>query len=34
MEPTPQEAGTFAAFVKEQLEIWGQKVKAAGIEPE
>ena len=34
MEPTPLESAKFGAFVKEQLDVWGLKVKAAGIEPE
>lgn len=34
MEPTPLKSAKFGAFVKEQLEVWGEKVKAAGIEPE
>ena len=34
MEPTPLGSAAFGEFVKQQLEVWGQKVKAAGIEPE
>ena len=34
MEPVPMAPAPFAAFVKQQLDIWGQKVKAAGIQPE
>lgn len=33
-EPTPSNPKDFAALVKLQLELWGQKVKDAGIEPE
>ena len=33
-EATPSNPTEFAAFVKRQLEIWGQKVKDAGIQPE
>ena len=33
-EPTPSNTADFAALVKRQLEIWGQKVKDAGITPE
>ena len=34
IEPTPSDPATFAAMVRKQLEVWGQKVKIAGIEPE
>lgn len=34
MEPTPMRAPEFTAFLKQQSEFWGAKVKAAGIEPE
>lgn len=30
-EPTPSDAATFSALVKRQLELWGRKVKDAGI---
>jgi putative tricarboxylic transport membrane protein len=33
-EPTPSDAAAFAKLVDRQYEIWGQKVKDAGIEPE
>ena len=33
-EPTPSDAATFAELVKRQLELWGRKVKDAGILPE
>ena len=33
-EPTPSNPTDFAALVKRQLEVWGQKVKDAGIQPE
>jgi len=33
-EPTPSDAQTFTKLVDRQYEIWGQKVKDAGIEPE
>ena len=33
-EPTPSDAATFSALVKRQLELWGRKVKDAGIQPE
>ena len=33
-EPTPSDAETFAKLVDRQYEVWGQKVKDAGIEPE
>ena len=33
-EPTPSNPKDFAALVKLQLELWGQKVKDAGIQPE
>ena len=34
MEPTPLESVAFGVFVKEQLDVWGEKVRAAAIEPE
>lgn len=34
IEPTPSDPATFAAMVKRQLGVWGEKVKAAGIQPE
>jgi tripartite-type tricarboxylate transporter receptor subunit TctC len=33
-EPTPSDVSTFTALVKRQLEVWGRKVKDAGIQPE
>ena len=33
-EPTPSDPATFTALVKRQLELWGGKVKDAGIQPE
>lgn len=33
-EPTPSDAPTFTALVKQQLEVWGRKVHDAGIQPE
>ena len=33
-EPTPSDAATFSTLVKRQLELWGRKVKDAGIQPE
>lgn len=33
-EPTPSDPATFAQLVKTQLDLWGQKVKDAGIQPE
>lgn len=33
-EPTPSDPAAFATLVKRQLEVWGQKVKDAGIQPE
>ena len=33
-EPTPSDAATFSALVKRQLELWGRKVRDAGIQPE
>jgi tripartite-type tricarboxylate transporter receptor subunit TctC len=34
IEPTPSDPATFAAMVKRQLSVWGEKVKVAGIQPE
>ena len=34
IEPTPSDPATFAAMVKRQLVVWGEKVKAAGIQAE
>jgi len=34
IEPTPSDPATFDAMVRKQLEVWGGKVKVAGIEPE
>ena len=34
IEPNPSDPAVFGAMVKRQLEVWGQKVKDAGIEPE
>lgn len=33
-EPTPSDPAAFATLVKRQFEIWGQKVRDAGIQPE
>ena len=33
-EPTPSDVPTFTALVKRQLELWGRKVRDAGIQPE
>lgn len=33
-EPTPSDPATFSALVKRQLEVWGHKVKDAGVQPE
>lgn len=33
-EPTPSDVPTFTALVKRQLEVWGRKVRDAGIQPE
>ena len=34
IEPTPSDPATFAAMVRQQLDVWGEKVKIAGIQPE
>jgi len=34
IEPTPSDPATFKAMVRKQLDVWGGKVKVAGIEPE
>jgi tripartite-type tricarboxylate transporter receptor subunit TctC len=34
IEPTPSDPATFKAMVRKQLDVWGEKVKIAGIEPE
>lgn len=34
IEPTPSDPAVFRAMVAKQLEIWGDKVRAAGIQPE
>jgi tripartite-type tricarboxylate transporter receptor subunit TctC len=34
IEPTPTDPAAFRAMVVKQLDVWGGKVKAAGIEPE
>ena len=34
IEPTPSDPATFAAMVRKQLDVWGEKVKVAGIQPE
>ena len=34
IEPTPSDPATFKAMVRRQLDVWGQKVKIAGIQPE
>ena len=33
-EPTPSDVPAFTALVKRQLEVWGRKVKDAGIQAE
>lgn len=34
IEPTPSDPATFRAMVRKQLDVWGSKVKDAGIQPE
>jgi tripartite-type tricarboxylate transporter receptor subunit TctC len=34
IEPTPTDPAAFRAMVVKQFDVWGGKVKAAGIEPE
>ena len=34
IEPTPSDQATFRAMVRKQLDVWGDKVKDAGIQPE
>jgi tripartite-type tricarboxylate transporter receptor subunit TctC len=34
IEPTPSDPPTFKAMVRKQLDVWGEKVKVAGIQPE
>lgn len=34
IEPTPSDPAAFAAMVRKQLDVWGDKVKVAGIQPE
>jgi tripartite-type tricarboxylate transporter receptor subunit TctC len=34
IEPTPSDPATFQAMVRKQLDVWGDKVKVAGIQPE
>ena len=34
IEPTPSDPATFRAMVRKQLDVWGGKVKDAGIQPE
>jgi tripartite-type tricarboxylate transporter receptor subunit TctC len=34
IEPIPSDPATFQSMVRKQLEVWGDKVKAAGIQPE
>lgn len=34
IEPTPSDPATFKAMVRKQLDVWGEKVKVAGIQPE
>lgn len=34
IEPTPSDPATFALMVRKQLDVWGGKVKDAGIQPE
>jgi len=33
-EPAPADAAEFGAYVRRQLDVWGQKVRDAGIQPE
>ena len=34
IEPTPSDPATFRAMVRKQLDVWGGKIKDAGIQPE
>jgi tripartite-type tricarboxylate transporter receptor subunit TctC len=34
IEPTPSDPAAFRAMVRKQLDVWGEKVKIAGIQPE
>lgn len=34
IEPTPSDPATFRAMVRKQLDVWGEKVKISGIQPE
>ena len=34
IEPTPSDPATFKSMVRKQLDVWGEKVKVAGIQPE
>ena len=34
IEPTPSDPATFKAMVRKQLDVWGEKVKVSGIQPE
>lgn len=34
IEPTPSDPATFKAMVRKQLDVWGDKVKISGIQPE
>ncbi len=34
IEPTPSDPAAFKAMVRKQLDVWGEKVKVAGIQPE
>jgi tripartite-type tricarboxylate transporter receptor subunit TctC len=34
IEPTPSDPATFKAMVRKQLDVWGEKVRVSGIQPE
>lgn len=34
IEPTPSDPAAFKAMVRKQLDVWGEKVKVSGIQPE
>jgi tripartite-type tricarboxylate transporter receptor subunit TctC len=34
IEPTPSDPATFKSMVRKQLDVWGEKVKVAGVQPE
>ncbi len=34
MQPAPLTPADFTAFVIAQLDVWGKRIKAAGIQPE